>query len=74
MYEVKRVSSETELSEAMAEIDRDGVNQLPVMVNGHCQGMLSRGDLVDFIRIRRELGIQIWHIDMPKLNRKKSIV
>jgi Zn-dependent protease len=55
--EVKRVSPETELSEAMAEMDRDGVNQLPVMVNGHCQGMLSRGDLVDFMRTRRELGI-----------------
>jgi CBS domain-containing protein len=55
--EVKRVSPETELWEAMAQMDRDGVNQLPVMVNGHCQGMLSRGDLVDFMRTRRELGI-----------------
>lgn len=54
---VKRVRPDTELWEAMAEMDRDGVNQLPVMVNGHCQGMLSRGDLVDFMRTRRELGI-----------------
>jgi CBS domain-containing protein len=38
-------------------MDRDGVNQLPVMVDGHCLGMLSRGDLVDFMRTRRELGI-----------------
>lgn len=54
---VKRVSPETELGEAMAEMDRDGVNQLPVMVDAHCLGLLSRGDLVDFMRTRRELGI-----------------
>lgn len=41
----------------MAKIDGDGVNQLPVMVNGHCLVLLSRGDLVDFMRTRRELGI-----------------
>ncbi len=55
--EVKRVRPDTELGEAMAEMDRDGVNQLPVMEDGHCLGMLSRGDLVDFMRTRRELGI-----------------
>ena len=55
--EVKRVKPETELEVAMAQMDRDGVNQLPVMANGHCMGMLSRGDLVDFMRTRRELGI-----------------
>ncbi|HEX9923946.1 MAG TPA: site-2 protease family protein [Anaerolineae bacterium] len=55
--EVKRVRPDTELGEAMAKMDRNGVNQLPVMVDGHCLGMLSRGDLVDFIRTRRELGI-----------------
>jgi CBS domain-containing protein len=55
--DVKRVRPDTELWEAMAEMDRDGVNQLPVMADGHCMGMLSRGDLVDFMRTRRELGI-----------------
>jgi len=54
---VKRVRPETELEEAMAQMDRDGVNQLPVMEDGHCLGMLSRGDLIDFMRTRRELGI-----------------
>ena len=55
--EVKRVGPESELREAMAQMDRDGVNQLPVMEDGHCLGLLSRGDLVDFMRTRRELGI-----------------
>ncbi len=41
----------------MRDDEPNGVNQLPVMVNGHCQGMLSRGDLVDFMLTRRELGI-----------------
>jgi Zn-dependent protease/CBS domain-containing protein len=54
--DVKRVRPDTELWEAMAEMDRDGVNQLPVMEDGHCMGMFSRGDLVDFMRTRRELG------------------
>jgi Zn-dependent protease/CBS domain-containing protein len=54
---VKRVGPDTELWQAMAQMDRDGVNQLPVMTDGHCMGMLSRGDLVDFMRTRRELGI-----------------
>jgi Zn-dependent protease len=57
LNKVKRVRPETELAAAMAEMDRDGVNQLPVMADGHCLGMLSRGDLVDFMRTRRELGI-----------------
>lgn len=57
LNQVKRVKPETELEAAMAQMDRDGVNQLPVMANGHCLGLLSRGDLVDFMRTRRELGI-----------------
>jgi CBS domain-containing protein len=38
-------------------MDRDGVNQLPVMTDGHCIGMLSREDLVSYLRTVPELGI-----------------
>jgi predicted transcriptional regulator len=31
-------------------MDRDGVNQLPVMSNDHLQGMITREDVVSFLR------------------------
>jgi hypothetical protein len=37
-------------------MDRDGVNQLPVMVDSQIQGMLGRDDVISFLRISRELG------------------
>jgi len=54
---LKRIQPDTEIWTAVQEMDRNGVNQLPVMTNGHCLGMLSREDLIDFMRTRRELGI-----------------
>ena len=35
----------------------DGVNQLPVMVDGQIQGMLSRDDVVGYLHTLRELGV-----------------
>jgi Zn-dependent protease len=55
MKDVKCVRSDSELSGALEEIDRDGVNQLPVMDNGHCVGMLRRDDVISILRTRREL-------------------
>jgi predicted transcriptional regulator len=55
--EVKRVRPDEELWEALEEMDQDGVNQLPVMVDGRCMGMLSREDVIGFLRTRRELGL-----------------
>jgi len=57
MTQMKQVTPETELWDALEEMDRDGVNQLPVMTDGHCVGMLSREDLVSYLRTVRELGI-----------------
>jgi CBS domain-containing protein len=37
-------------------MDRDGVNQLPVMTDGHLQGMLSREDVITFLRTLQEMG------------------
>jgi Zn-dependent protease len=55
--QMKRVRPNTGLWEALDEMDRDGVNQLPVMVNGQIQGMLSREDVVSYLRTLRELGV-----------------
>jgi Zn-dependent protease/CBS domain-containing protein len=57
MDQIKRVGPDTELWPALEEMDRDGVNQLPVMVNSHCIGMLSRENVIDFLHTRRELGV-----------------
>ena len=37
-------------------MDRDGVNQLPVMADGRVVGMLTREDVISFLRTLQELG------------------
>jgi Zn-dependent protease len=53
---LKRVRPETALWTAAEAMDRDGVNQLPVMTNGRLLGMLSRDDIISFLRSLQELG------------------
>jgi len=55
--QMKRVRPEAELWEALEKMDMDGVNQLPVMMNGQLLGMLSRDGIIGFLRTRRELGL-----------------
>ncbi len=51
---VKRIHPETELAEALSEMDRDGVNQLPVMVQDQIQGVLGRDDVISVLRTLNE--------------------
>jgi predicted transcriptional regulator len=55
--QMKRVRPDGELWAALEEMDRDGVNQLPVMTDGQIQGMISREDVVSYLRTLRELGV-----------------
>ena len=55
--DLKRVKPEDELWSALQEMDRDGVNQLPVMKDGEMLGMLSRDDIITYLRTRKELGL-----------------
>jgi Zn-dependent protease len=55
--QMKHVRPDAELWAALEEMDRDGVNQLPVMADGQIQGMLSREDVVSYLRTLRELGV-----------------
>jgi Zn-dependent protease len=41
---------------ALQLMDRDGVNQLPVVGNGQVVGMLTREDVISFLRTLQELG------------------
>ncbi len=46
----KDLKLDTDLWDAMQEMDRDGVNQLPVMTDGHIEGMLTREDIISYLR------------------------
>jgi Zn-dependent protease/CBS domain-containing protein len=55
MEELKRIEPDTELWAALKEMDRDGVNQLPVVEDGRVVGMLSREDVITFLRTLQQL-------------------
>ena len=55
--QTKRVRPDEELWTALEEMDRDGVNQLPVMVDRQIQGMLSREDIIGYLRTLREFDV-----------------
>jgi Zn-dependent protease len=48
--EVRSVRLETELSDVLREMDRDGVNQLPVVEAGQVLGIITREDLISFLK------------------------
>ncbi len=56
LEKLKRISPDRELWTALQQMDRDGVNQLPVMTDGQVVGMLSREDVITFLHTLRELG------------------
>ncbi len=51
---LKQIRMDTDLWDAIAEMDRDGVNQLPVMEGAQIQGMLTREDVISYLRILQE--------------------
>ena len=54
--ELRRIGPDAELWAALQQMDRDGVNQLPVMTDNRVVGMLSREDVITFLRTVQELG------------------
>jgi len=56
LSQLKQVLPNAELWAALQEMDRDGVNQLPVMKEEQILGMLSREDVISYLRTLRELG------------------
>ena len=57
LTELKLIRPQTEMWVAIQEMDRDGVNQLPVMSNGHIDGLLSREDIISYLRTLQELDL-----------------
>jgi Zn-dependent protease len=56
LEQLKRTDPDTGLWTALQQMDRDGVNQLPVMSGSQVVGMLSREDVITFLRTVQELG------------------
>jgi Zn-dependent protease/CBS domain-containing protein len=54
--QIKWIPPQEELQQAVEEMDRDGVNQLPVMEGGTVLGMLSREDVISYLRTLQALG------------------
>ena len=54
--QIKWVPPEAELQQALKEMNRDGVNQLPVLERGSILGMLSREDVISYLRTLQVLG------------------
>ena len=54
----ERIESDSELWAALQKMDRNGVNQLPVTRDQRVIGMLSREDVITFLRTLQELGTQ----------------
>ena len=52
----RRVGPDAGIVTALELMDRDGVNQLPVVADGRVVGMLSRDDVISFLRTLQELG------------------
>jgi Zn-dependent protease/CBS domain-containing protein len=57
MSQVKRIQPDMGLEAALEKMTRDGVNQLPVMSDGRVEGMLSREDVISYLRMLQELGM-----------------
>jgi Zn-dependent protease/CBS domain-containing protein len=58
LEQLKRTSPDTELWTALQQMDRDGVNQLPVVTDSQVVGLLSREDVITFLRTLQELGTE----------------
>jgi len=54
--QLKQIRLDTDLWDAIEEMDRDGVNQLPVMAASQIQGMLTREDVISYLRKLQEPG------------------
>ncbi len=51
--QIKRIRPDAELWTALEEMDRNGVNQLPVMTDSQVLGMLGREDVISYLRTLR---------------------
>jgi len=56
MERLKCIEPDAELWAVLRKMDRDGANQLPVTRDNHVIGMLTREDVITYLRTLQELG------------------
>jgi Zn-dependent protease len=54
--QMKTARPDDELEQCFSAMNRDGVNQLPVMVNGQIFGLLTREDIISFLHTLPDTG------------------
>lgn len=54
---MKRITPEAGLEKALDEMGADGVNQLPIVSDRKVEGMLSREDIINYLRTLQKLGM-----------------
>jgi Zn-dependent protease/CBS domain-containing protein len=54
---LKAVSAETPLRESLEAMVEEDVHQLPVIEDGHLEGVVSRGSILGFLKTRAELNL-----------------
>jgi CBS domain-containing protein len=57
MAQLQVVSPEAPVTQALETMARENINQLPVVFNGHVEGILSRAHLLETLRIRVQLKV-----------------
>ena len=55
LEQLRTVTPETPVSEALEIIRRDNINQLPALTNGRLEGMISRDQILRYLLTRAEL-------------------
>jgi Zn-dependent protease/CBS domain-containing protein len=55
LEDVRAVTPETPLKTALELLSRQDLNQLPVVSNGHLEGVLSRANVLSFLQTRAEM-------------------
>ncbi|PYU47183.1 MAG: hypothetical protein DMG54_01565 [Acidobacteria bacterium] len=56
LEKLSSIDPNSELWTAMEKMGRDGINQMPVMLGNNLVGMLSRGDIVKYLRTLQQVG------------------
>jgi len=57
LHQLRSVSPETPVAEALQTMGREDVNQLPVITGGRMEGMLSRSHILQALQARTELSM-----------------
>lgn len=55
--DIKKVTADYPLLEALKKMDKDGVNQMPVFENDELTGILSRDSIITYFKTLHEVGI-----------------